>query len=112
MPDIDIGALRAVADRLDPLELKYAFTGGAVVNLLLDNPELNPVRPTKDVDVIVELLSFEGYAKIEDILRGAGFENDLEGPICRWRLGTLVVDIMPSRGEQYGLHTKWFPEVF
>lgn len=57
MPEVDIGALRAVADHLNPLGLKYAFTGGSVVNLLLDDPNFAPARPTKDVDVIVELLS-------------------------------------------------------
>jgi hypothetical protein len=38
MPLPNLGALRAVADRLDRLGLSYAFVGGSIVNLLLDEP--------------------------------------------------------------------------
>lgn len=113
MGEINIGALRSVSGRLDAVRLSYAFTGGAVVNLLLDHPDLSPARPTDDVDVIVELASDERYSSIETKLRESGFEHDMsEGaPKCRWRLGLLVVDIMPTRGEGIGLNTKWFDEV-
>ena len=55
MPPSNLGSLRAVADRLDGLGLGYAFTGGSIVNLLLDDPGLSPARPTDDVDVILEV---------------------------------------------------------
>jgi len=110
MPQLNIGALRAVANRMDPLGINYAFTGGAVVNLLLDDPELGPARPTDDVDVIVEVVSDGDYAAVEGSLRKAGFDNATDGPLCRWRLGKLVVDVMPTSGERYGLNTQWFAE--
>ncbi len=113
MPHLDIGALRAVAARLDKTHLTYAFTGGSIVNLLLDDPDFAPARPTNDVDVIIELLSSTRYSDIEQTLRDLGFQHDMsEGaPMCRWRLEKLVVDIMPTIGEQLGLNTKWFKEV-
>ena len=49
----NLGAMRAVADRLDQLGIPYAFVGGSIVNLLLDNPTVSPARPTDDVDVII-----------------------------------------------------------
>lgn len=110
MPPLNIGALRAVAKRLDPIGVNYAFTGGAIVNLLLDDPEMGPVRPTDDVDVIVEVVSDGDYAAIEESLRDFGFENAMEGPLCRWKLEKLVVDVMPTSGERYGLNTQWFTE--
>jgi hypothetical protein len=112
MPEVDIGALRVVATHLDAAGLNYAFTGGSVVNLLLDAPDLSPARPTKDVDVIVELVSGRRYSDVEEVLRKGGFNHDdSEGaPICRWRLGLLVVDIMPTDGGLIGLNTKWFRE--
>jgi hypothetical protein len=112
MPPLNIGALRAVAAKLDPTGLNYAFTGGSIVNLLIDNPEFSPARPTDDVDVIVELISTARYSDIEATLREHGFEHDMsqDAPICRWRLGKLSVDIMPTKGEQIGLNTTWFAE--
>ena len=107
MPEVDIGALRAVASHLDAAGLNYAFTGGSVVNLLLDNPDMSTARPTKDVDVIVELLTGKRYSDVEAVLREAKFSHDdSEGaPICRWKLDKLVVDIMPTDGKLIGLNT-------
>ena len=112
MPPPDLGALRAVATRLDGLRLNYAFVGGAIVNLLLDDPALLPARPTDDVDVIIEVLTDVPYSEVEARLRQLGFEHDLrEGaPLCRWVLGTLTVDIMPTDGARLGLNTAYFKE--
>lgn len=35
-----------VAQKLDPLGLNFAFVGGSIVELLLDRPDLSPMRPT------------------------------------------------------------------
>ena len=112
MPEVEIGPLRAVAEHLESAGIKYAFTGGSIVNLLLDNPEASPARPTKDVDVIVELVASRRYSDLETVFRKAEFSHDDSGgaPICRWRLGKLVVDIMPTDGALIGLNTKWFQE--
>ncbi|MDI1249374.1 MAG: hypothetical protein PSV13_10970 [Lacunisphaera sp.] len=112
MPPPNLAALRAVADRLDGLGLDYAFVGGSVVNLLLDHPDLSPARPTDDFDVILEAVTAHRYADIEVKLRELGFDHDMrEGaPRCRWVLGNLTVDIMPTEGAFLGLNTTWFPE--
>ncbi|MDR1280913.1 MAG: hypothetical protein LBK99_08830 [Opitutaceae bacterium] len=110
---IKLGPLRIVAERLDALQLDYAFTGGAIVNLLLDHPALSPARPTDDVDVILEVVAARRYADIETRLRGLGFAHDTRvgAPRCRWLLGEhLAVDIMPVSGSFLGINTQWFAE--
>ena len=113
MPTPNLGALRAVADRLDELELNYAFVGGSIVNLLLDDPGLSPARPTDDFDVILEVVTTGRYSDVEERIRRLGFDHDVrEGaPLCRWVLGNLTVDIMPTEGAELGLNTTWFKEV-
>ncbi len=113
MPELNIGALRAVAAVLDKTRLVYAFTGGSIVNLLLDDPEFSPVRPTDDVDVIIEAVASSRYSDVEEMLRGYGFNHDVSvgAPRCRWILGKFTVDIMPTQGDQLGLNTTWFKEV-
>lgn len=112
MPIPNLGALRAVAERLDGLELSYAFVGGSVVNLLLDNPAFAPARPTDDVDVIIEVIAGKRYSDLEARICELGFSHDMrEGaPLCRWVLGSLTVDIMPTEGAEIGLNTAWFKE--
>ena len=112
MPPPNLGTLRAVADRLDDLGLHYAFIGGSIVNLLLDNPGILPARPTDDVDVILEVVVSERYSDLEARLRRLGFDHDIRprAPRCRWVLGNLTVDIMPTEGGFLGLNTAWFKE--
>mgnify|MGYP000172406791 FL=1 len=65
MSQPDLGAMRAVAERLDGLGLEYAFIGGSIVNLLLDDPAFAPARPTDDVDVILETVTSQRYSDVE-----------------------------------------------
>jgi predicted nucleotidyltransferase len=104
--------MKAVAERLDALGLDYAFLGGSVVGLLLDHPEMSPVRATDDVDVVIGVVSQARYAGIEERLRALKFDHDTRpgAPRCRWVLGTLIVDIMPADGDFLGLNTVWFRE--
>ena len=37
--------LTAIAAKLDVLGLNHVFVGGSIVEFLLDNPELSPMRP-------------------------------------------------------------------
>jgi hypothetical protein len=108
----NLGALRAVSDRLDQVGLQYAFVGGSIVNLLLDDPSFSPVRPTDDFDVILGVVATEPYSDVEARIRSLGFEHDTreDAPLCRWVLGKLTVDIMPTDGANLGLNTTWFKE--
>ena len=112
MPDFIVTTMRSVAERLDQLGLDHVFLGGSVISLLLDHPGLVSIRPTVDVDVVIEVVAVERYAELESRLRGAGFDHDMRAgaPRCRWRLAGNVVDIMPADGGFLGLNTAWFPE--
>ena len=104
--------MRIVAKRLEPLHTPFAFVGGAVVGLLVDHPDLTELRPTKDVDVIVEVFSYRQFSVLEERLRAIGFQHGTaEGaPICRWMVAGCRVDIMPIDSETLGMNSRWFPE--
>jgi hypothetical protein len=112
MAEISPSLLSMVAEKLDRLGLNYAFVGGSIVGFLLDNAELSPVRPTDDLDIILEVLTTQRYSDIEAKLRGAGFSHDTRqgAPMCRWTLRGLTIDIMPTDGGFLGLNTSWFAE--
>ncbi len=104
--------MRIVTAKLEPLKLPFAFVGGAVMILLVDHPELMEIRPTKDVDVIVEIVTLTELYKLEERLRSIGFQHDTsEGaPICRWMIDECKVDLMPIGSIPMGMNSKWFPE--
>ncbi len=82
--------IEAVARLLRPLGETFVFLGGAVVPLLVDRPETLKIRPTKDVDVIVDVLSRRAYDGLQQRLRDQGLQHDRSEntPICRWVVPT------------------------
>jgi hypothetical protein len=105
--------LLTVSGRIRPIGIDYAFLGGCIVPLLLDDPDLVPIRPTNDVDVVIMLVGQRQMASIEARLRDEGFKHAAHpgAPMCRWELKGITVDVMPDRDAEFmGLSTRWFPE--
>ncbi len=62
----NITRIKAVSQALRDLKQDYVFVGGAVVSLYATNPFLaSEIRPTDDVDVVVELASYKGYSGLD-----------------------------------------------
>lgn len=97
---------------MEPLGTNFVFLGGAVIELLVDNPAVSELRPTKDVDVVAEVLTTADFYALESRLRNAGFAHDTsEGaPLCRWLVDGHCVDIMPIEASPLGMNTRWFRE--
>ena len=104
--------MQVVARRLQPLEVPFVFVGGAVMWALVDHPELTQFSSTKDVDVVVGVVTYNQYAALEERLRKNGFQHDTSrgAPICRWIVDGCRVDIMPQDPANLGMKTRWFPE--
>jgi hypothetical protein len=54
----NIVRLRAVAQALKPLDQKVVFVGGATIALYANPETAMEVRPTDDIDVVVELATY------------------------------------------------------
>lgn len=61
---------------LAPLLADLVFVGGSTTGLLLTDPVASGIRPTKDVDAIVNVLSYAGYAALSERLRDIGLTED------------------------------------
>lgn len=107
-----IESMRIVSAKLEKLNLPFAFVGGAVIVLLVDQPTLLDIRPTKDVDVIIEVGTLAELYALENPLRSIGFRHDVsEGaPICRWIVEGCKVDLMPVELMPLGMTSNWFSE--
>lgn len=108
----NIKMLQTVANGLGNLKNEMVFVGGAVAELYASNPELSEIRPTIDVDCVIELRSRTAHAKLEDKLRAIGFANDTSkgAPICRWIYKDILVDVMPSDPDVLGFSNRWYIE--
>jgi predicted nucleotidyltransferase len=110
--DPNVAMMELVAERLgERLREEMVFVGGAVAGLLITDPGQPAIRPTEDVDMIVHATIRADYQKIEAALRERGFVNDMsrDAPICRWRVGGVTVDVMPTLKEILGFSNPWYP---
>lgn len=106
----NISMLQKVANALGELLNEMVFVGGAVTELYASIPGTSDIRPTLDVDCVIELSSRTEHAKLENKLRAKGFANDITrgAPICRWIYDHTLVDVMPSNSEILGFSNKWY----
>jgi hypothetical protein len=106
---VSLALLELAADALGPLLDEVVFVGGATVTLWITDPGAPPVRPTKDVDVVVEVATRGAFHDFEARLRERRFAEDQEdGVICRWRHpGGLILDAMPSGPGILGFDNRW-----
>ena len=110
MSSPNLKMLETVARALGSFTQEVVFVGGATVSLYLQNPASPEVRPTDDVDCFIELSSYSSYADIEERMRKLGFEHDMSrgAPICRWLVGDIKVDVMPTEGAILGFTNRWY----
>lgn len=104
--------IKAVYNALGHLRDEVVFVGGATVSLYADRMAAE-VRPTDDIDILVEVLTYKDYAVIEEELRKIGFANDIESKvICRYKVQGITVDVMPTGENVLGFSNKWYADGF
>lgn len=98
-----------VAIRLGDLVDEVVFVGGAVSGLLVTDPAVPSMRPTLDVDVVIEVTTQKDYYRFQERLKERGFSVALdENIICRFRNGPIILDVMPSDENILGFTNKWY----
>jgi predicted nucleotidyltransferase len=108
--DPNVLLVELVVQSLGPLCERFVFLGGSATGLLITDDARPPVRATKDVDLITELASLASYYELQTELTRLGFREDVNsGVTCRWRIGELLVDVMPTREVGLGFENRWYP---
>jgi predicted nucleotidyltransferase len=104
-------ALVRIARALGPLRGEVVLVGGQVAELLVTDPAAVRVRPTDDVDVICEVATASAYDHLSERLRDLGFRELMTpgAPLCRWRHGEDVLDVMAVEEKVHGLKGAWYP---
>lgn len=110
--DPNVARVERVAQALGDLRDQLVFVGGCAAGLLCTTPNAPPPRVTYDVDVIAEVVALAGYHALERQFAKRGFKRDIapEAPICRWRIGELEVDLMPTDEKILGFSNRWYAE--
>jgi hypothetical protein len=101
----------SVVQLLAPVLDELVFVGGCTTGLFITDPAAAGIRATKDVDAIVDVVSYAKYTALTERLRALGLGEDTSpgAPLCRWRRDDLVVDVMPVDEQILGFSNRWYP---
>jgi len=107
-PNLEI--LEFAIEQLDELANEMVFLGGCATGLLITDPASPPIRVTKDVDAIVQVVSKADYYQLASKLRKKGFKEDTsdDAPLCRWVTRNVILDVMPTDAAILGFGNAWY----
>jgi len=110
MPSNNMNMLQIVADGLEELKEEIVFVGGAIAELYADDPAASDIRPTQDVDCVIELNTRMEFTELEEKLRTKKFTHDISkgAPICRWIFRGIKIDVMPTNEDILGFKNRWY----
>jgi hypothetical protein len=103
--------IKTIALALGELKNKVVFIGGSVVGLYVDTQGAEEPRPTKDIDLTLQLLHYGDWALLEEQLATLNFMHSPdENILCRYFYKGIMVDIMPSNENILGFSNIWYHE--
>ncbi len=101
--------IREIALAFGELNEKLVYVGGAVVGFYADVPASSEVRPTKDIDVFLEIASYPKLVRLQEQLARKGFFPETEqGVMCRFQYKDILVDIMSTHNVGWAPADVWF----
>lgn len=110
---INRAATLKVAQALGDLNERVVYVGGAIVSLYIDDPTADDVRPTKDIDITMEIASLGQLEAIREALNQKGFHQSSEdNVICRFRYEDIKVDVMATKAVGWAPANPWFAPGF
>lgn len=105
----NLAMLEFAARKLGKLKDEVVFLGGCTTALFITDSVLQDVRPTLDVDCIVDVISLNHYHRLEKQLHEQGFKKSmLDDAICRWHYEDLILDVMPTDEKILGFGNRWY----
>ena len=105
----NIKSIKIIARALGDLNEKAVFTGGAVLSLYADDPAAPDVRPTRDMDIVVEIASQSELKILRQKLavRNIHPAKD-EKVLCRFIHQKILLDVMSTREVGWAPANPWF----
>ena len=102
-------ATLTIANALGELNEYVVYVGGAVVSFYIDDPAADDVRPTKDIDIVLEIASLVELEEVRTKLTKKGFYQSNEDDVMyRFRYKDIKVDVMSTKEIGWAPANPWF----
>lgn len=105
--------IKVIANALGTINERVIYVGGAVVSLYIDDATADDVRPTKDVDITLEIANLGELERLREELIARGFyQSSEDNVICRFRYTDIQLDVMATREIGWAPANVWFERGF
>lgn len=106
-------ATKKIAIALGELNEYVVYVGGAVVSLYINDPSADDVRPTKDIDISLEIATLDELEALRKKLIEKGFfQSHEDDVICRFHYSDIKVDVMATKTIGWAPGNPWFQAGF
>lgn len=106
-------ATKKIAQALGDLNNYVVYVGGAVVSLYIDDSSAEDVRPTRDIDISMEIANLVELEKIrEELIQKGFYQTSEDNVICRFRYEDIKVDVMATKAVGWAPANPWFEPGF
>ena len=110
---INIATVAEVAEALKEIKEQVVFVGGAIVSLYTDDIAADEIRPTKDIDLTLNIYNLSHWESFQERLAEIGFYPDPHGQsICGYKYKNIPIDIMATDDGPFGPSNRWYREGF
>lgn len=104
-----IDAIILIANALGSLNERVVYIGGAVVGLYVNNKGAPEVRPTKDIDIVIEIASLMDLEKFrKELAKRQIYVARDEEVICRFSYKNILLDVMATKAIGWAPANPWF----
>ena len=110
---INLKVISKVAKALEELNDRVVYVGGAIVSLYINDPAAEDIRPTKDIDISLEILTLGELENLRILLNEKKFyqTSDLS-VMCRFMYDDITIDVMSTKAVGWAPADKWFAPGF
>ena len=110
---INLKVVEKVALALDELNDEVIYVGGAVVSLYVTDEGAEQPRPTKDIDISVQVSSYAQMNKLQENLASKSiFPAPNETVMYRYTYEDVLIDFIPFEETPLGPTNKWLKPGF
>ncbi|MFW5755939.1 MAG: hypothetical protein ACOCWK_05010 [Tangfeifania sp.] len=110
---INLKVVEKVALALGDLNDQIIYVGGAVVSLYVTDEGAEQPRPTKDIDISVQISTYAQMDKLRIILAKKNiYPASNEKIIYRYSYEDILIDFIPYEDSPLGPTNRWFKPGF
>lgn len=110
---VNLDAIEEVAIALEEINDEVIYVGGAIISLYVNEESAEQPRPTKDIDVSVQISSYSQMDQLRERLsKKTIYPEPTEDVMYRYSYEDILIDFIPFEETSLGPTNRWLKPGF